>query len=121
MTILQKEKFGIGDAIFDVEPDNNRVRMTLGKETTECTKMDLWAMVFAIMGPDEQEQIMPVRQTEVMHFEKKHMIQLKRDMKKGEVVMAVCRQSVPVTVVEGLKGMIKENTRAKGIPIIGGI
>ncbi len=82
--------------------------------------MDLWAMVYTISGPDQQEKMMPVRKTEVMHYVKEHNIQLKKDMKKGSILRARCHVSVPLTVVEGLKGMVEKEKKVNiGIPIIG--
>lgn len=108
------------DILIDRDPENKKIKVTVkGKEGT-CDFMDLWAAVFAMSGPEEQEKMMPVRQTEVTHYDRQHRIRLLKDMKKGEIVTANCHISVPTSVVEGLKGMVEKETKARiGLPIIG--
>lgn len=121
MALLEARTLQLGEALFDIQPGKDiRIRLRLGNASTEIPYRELFSMMFAISGPDEQEQLMPVRKTEVMHFTKKHVVKLKKDMKAGALMHVTCHQSVPLTVVEGLKGLAKEDARPKGIPIIGG-
>ena len=124
MTLIDRSVLQIGEAQFDVRPESEWIELKLGKTTTKFKKNDLWAMTFAIMGPEEQAKMMPVRRTETVHFEKLHKVKLLKDMRKGDTMVVKCRSIVEKTVVDGLRGMIKEEARdlAKAggsIPIIG--
>lgn len=76
-------------------------------------KLELWQVVFSTCDARTREQLLPVRQTEVMHYVKEHNVQLKKDMRKGEILRVRCETSVPLTVVEGLAGMHKKEIQAK--------
>jgi hypothetical protein len=75
---------------------------------------DLFGLVFMIVGEKEQEELMPVRKTEVRVYERQHRIKLNKDMKKGEIVVANCRVDIPLMVEEGLSKLIeKKASRTK--------
>lgn len=72
---------------------------------------ELYGMIFMLVGEKEQTEMMPVRKTEVRIYERQHRIKLKKDMKKGEIVIANCRIEVPLLVEEGLYGLVKRKAR----------
>jgi len=115
-----------GTAEFNVDPKKDTFLLTMGKETKEFKRVDLWAIVFAMSDSEQQEKMMPVRQTEVVTYKRIHNVMLKKDMKKGEKVKVGCEINVEKSVVEGLKGMIEQQKAknlpkpfSEGIPIIG--
>ncbi len=109
-----------GSILFDVDPESEHIMVKFAGKETKIKRMDLWGMVYAIMGEIEQEKMTPVRKTEVQHYDKEHLYQLKKDAKKGTVLRIRCHLSVPLTVVEGLKGMVEKEKKVNiGIPIIG--
>jgi hypothetical protein len=87
----------------------------IGGKTATMTKLELWQFVFSICDPDLREQIMPVRQTEVMEYTKVHTVQLKKDMRRGEIMKVRCITHVPTTVVEGLAGMVERGSAKSSI------
>ena len=102
-----------GTAEFNVKPNADTFKLTMGKETKEFKKIDLWSMVFAIMGPDEQEKMLPVRQTEVVTYKRIHNVKLKKAMPAGAILKVQCEINVPQTVTEGLKGMITQQKKSQ--------
>jgi len=75
---------------------------------------ELYALIFMLVGKEEQEVLMPIRQTDVRTYVRQHRIKLKKDMKKGEIVVANCRISVPLIVENGLRGLMKKR-KSRGI------
>jgi hypothetical protein len=72
---------------------------------------ELYGMIFLLVDKEQQAELMPVRQTQVRIYERQHRIKLKKDMKRGEIVVANCRVEVPLIVEEGLAGLIKSKAR----------
>lgn len=104
-----------GDTLLvDVDPGREHVRFRIGKHEVMVSLAELWGFCFMVADEETQEKLLPVRQTEVMHYEKIHTIQLKKDMKRGQVVRARCHIDVPLTVVEGLQGMVKRQALPSG-------
>lgn len=66
----------------------------------------LYGMIFMLVGEKEQMEMMPVRQTQVRVYERQHRIKLKKDMKKGELVIANCRISVPIYIEENIRAFM---------------
>jgi hypothetical protein len=112
-----------GTAEFDVDPDQEVFRMTVGKEQRRFKRVDLWSMVFAIANAEQQADMIPVKRSEVVTYRRKHNVKLKKDMRKGDVVHVSCEINVEKSVVEGLKGMIEQQASKVvdrgGLPIIG--
>jgi len=112
-----------GTCEFNVDPDQEQFKMTMGKETKRFRRVDLWSLTFAIANAEQQADMIPVRRSEVVTYRRKHNVKLKKDMKKGEVIHVSCEMNVEKTVVEGLKGLIEQNAPKVvdrgGLPIIG--
>ena len=119
MALLEKKTVEIGNGVyFDVDPEDEMIRMRVGKEEKMVRKADLYSFCFIIADAANQDKLTAVKQTEVQHFTRLHRIQLKKDMRKGDVVTTRCHISVPVAVVEGLKHIV-ERRKPKGIPLLG--
>lgn len=87
------------------------VVLKMGDKKAYVKIKDLYGLIFMLVGEEEQKDMMPVRKTEVRIYERQHRIKLKKDMKKGEIVVANCRIEVPLIVEEGLYGLVKRRTR----------
>lgn len=111
MTLLDRHQIKMGDVTFDVHPKSDWIDVTIGKEHGKIKYSDLFGMVFTIADPKRQEEMMPVRQTEVMRYRKVHAVQLKKDMHKGEIMKVRCETDVPLTVVEGLRGLVEKEKK----------
>ena len=74
---------------------------------------ELYALIFMLVGKEEQEVLMPIRQTDVRTYIRQHRIKLKKNMKKGEIVVANCRISVPVLVEENIKAFMGKKYKTK--------
>lgn len=100
--VTSKGEAELGDGLV-IKYDPKHDMLDIGGR--KVTKLELWQFVYSIVDANMREQIMPIRQTEVMHFTKVHTVQLKRDLKAGQFMKVRCHNSVPVTVVEGLAGL----------------
>ena len=113
------------DIEVEINKDNKQkdyVEMRVKDENDEWIKSfisikDLYGLIFMIVGEEEQKDMMPVRQTQVRVYERQHRIKLKRDMRKGEVVVANYRISVPLIVEEGLRSLVGRRAKSSGILI----
>ena len=110
-----------GTAEFNVDPGKDTFRLTMGKETRSFRRVDLWALVYAMSDDEQQSKMMPVRKIEMLTYRRIHNIKVKKHLKPGDTIKCKCEMNVEQTVVEGLKGMIQQNTNriAAGVPIIG--
>lgn len=120
MTLLDKNSLHIGDVEhgiqFDFDPADKFLTVKIGKETARVKYVDLWGVVYALGDERQMEQITPVRQTEVMVYERVHNVKLKKNMRAGEIMKVRCKIDVPVTIVEGLAGF-KEKAPSKIISL----
>ena len=84
---------------------------------------DLYGLIFVLVNPEQQQEMMPVRKTEIRYYERQHRVKVKRDIKRGEEVIVNCKISVPLVVEEGLAGLLKRKQTKSGIllPKKGGI
>ena len=73
----------------------------------KCSKLELYQFVFGICDESMREQMMPVRTSEVITFERIHNVQLKKDSKAGSIIRVSCQMNIPVRIEEGLKGLSK--------------
>lgn len=125
MTDLRgKRDVGMEVLFSDNEDLKETVKVTMGSEEAIISVKDLYSFIFVIANAEQQEQLTPVKQTLVRKIQKLHKIRAKKDIKKGEFVVARCETNVPVEVWEGMKGMmgkrVLERKKTFGnIPIIG--
>ena len=122
MALLEPKTVELADGIFvDVDPDNEMLRLRIGNESRMIRKSELYSFCYIIADSATQDQLTPIKMTEVQHFTRMHRIKLKKDMRAGDTVTCRCHVSVPTTVVEGLKHIVdRKKTIHGGIPIIGG-
>ena len=79
---------------------------------------ELYGLIFMLVDEKQQQELMPIRQTEVRIYERQHRIKLKKDMKKGELVVANCRISMPVRIEENIRALMgKQYKKGSGILI----
>lgn len=125
MALLDRNIMKIGNMLFDVDPDSEHINVSMendhGKEVakTRIKRMDLWSMVYAMSGPNEQDMMTPVRQSEVVTYRRIHNIKITKPVKVGDIIKCKCEINVEKTVVEGLKGMVEQQKTVSGVPIIG--
>ena len=96
-----------------------RIRDKNGEWIKSFVKIrDLYGLIFMLVDEEQQQELMPVRQTQVKIYERQHRIKLKKDMKKGEIVVANCKIEVPVRVEENIRALMgKKYQKSSGILI----
>ena len=104
---------------FDIDPDREMVKMTLGKESIKFKFIDLWSLIYAASGPEQQERMTPVRQTEVLTYRRIHNYKLKKAQPAGAILRIPCEMNVEKSVVESLRGLLPEHKGTGEFPIIG--
>ena len=127
MSITSHNKATLSDLNkrHDIEVEINKkeegqdfVEMTMkgedGKTVTAFVELkELYSLIFSLMGPEEQSEMMPVRKTQMTTFKRKHIVMLTKNMKKGEKVSVMCEINVPTVIEEGLAGIIGKRKMSK--------
>lgn len=97
-----------------------KLRLTIGKESTEVEYKDLWAALFVNADKEQQDGMMPVRKTPMMVFSRKYVIEARKDIKAGEKIVFWGEVNVEQTVVdaiakrEGVKEIIPSTDESEG-------
>lgn len=110
--------------VIDPKPDRELyVKIKVKDKETSIPFKDLYSFVFFTATEDQQAELMPIKQTVVKKIIKRHVVQAKKDIKKGELINVLCETNVPVEIWEGIvaeKRMRNPTTKAiSNIPIIG--
>ena len=111
-----KDISGINDVDFEVNWDpkqKNSIKVTLGGKISHISKDDLWNFVFTIVQTSQQQRMIPVLKHEMIRYQKEHQIELQRDMKKGEIVIAHCAVNVKEEVDSAMRRELEEEKSYK--------
>lgn len=119
--ILDKKTIELGEGVFlDVDPKSEYINLRMDHSKGKLIKkVDLWAACFAIADGKTQEALMPVRQTEMVTFERVHHVKLKKDVREGTMLNFKCKVSVPQVVTEGLAGSLTKKRSKILMPLRG--
>ena len=80
-----------------VEVDGKRVEAFIDKK-------ELWSVAFAVANEKDQEAMIPVETRTTRVFRKQVQIKATKDIRKGEIIMATVKFTVPLhTLVEASK------------------
>lgn len=114
MALLEKKTIQVGETaenegiFFDIDPDNEYVQVRIGTSKCGIKKSELWGLAFAIADAKTQDDLMPVRKTEVMTYERVHKVRLKKSLNAGDIMKVRCHIDVPVAINESLKGIVED-------------
>lgn len=89
---------------------SKKIKVEIAGKQVEMTKLELWQFVFSICDDDLREELLPVRKTEMMEYERLHSVELSKDMKQGEILQVKCRTNIPKMVVDAI--MLEEKPTA---------
>lgn len=107
---------------FSSNPDSkDKVRIGIEGSQAVVAIKDLYDFVFLIADAIQQERLMPVKTTTVRKIIKRHIVEVTKDIKKGQKLNVRCETNVPVETIEGLAGMFEKQIKDKartGIPLI---
>lgn len=100
------------------------VKMTMDGKSAIIPISELHTLVWSVANEQQRDDLTPLKQTLVRKLVKRHIVEAKRDIKKGQMINVRCETNVPLEIYEGLKGLMpKRNptTRATAfsVPIIG--
>src|SRR3990167_8666547 len=97
------------------------VKLTMGNKTAMISIKELHSLVWSVANANQRDDLTPVVQRNIRYVEGYHKIQAKKDIKKGEFIMARYQVPVEERVVQGLKGLIGATAKKVfgGISIIG--
>jgi 23S rRNA C2498 (ribose-2'-O)-methylase RlmM len=78
------------------------------KDSKEWLKSDipiqeLYSLVVSLVSGEQLDDLMPEREIKVRVYERQHKIELLRDMKKGEIVVANFKVEVPIDINDDIK------------------
>lgn len=97
----KKNVMQIGDMTFS-PTTKGMVKVSIGSKSTIVDYKELWGVIFMFSDKERQDAMMPVRKEERMVFSRKHTVQLKNDMKAGEMLNVWCEVSIPQTIVDAI-------------------
>ena len=86
-----------------VDDINDVVKFTINGHSSIIKRQDLFSFMFVTGTPEQQEQLMPVRETKIVKHFRQHRVVAKKDIKAGEQLVVNCQVDVPVAIYEGLK------------------
>ena len=96
------------------------VKLTLGGKSAVVAIKDLYTLVWSIGSAEQRDNLMPIKQTLVRKIRKRHIVEVTKDIRKGEKLNVRCETNVPVEIWEGLRGMMgKKSYSMDSVPIIG--
>lgn len=108
MALLEKKTIELASGLsLHIDPNSEFLQMKVGKDFYTVKKTEFYGVCFLMADPDTQARLMPVRQTEMMTYERIHNVEVTRDIHKGQRLRVRCEVNVPLTVVEGLAGNVK--------------
>jgi hypothetical protein len=119
---LKKQNDITAEINFSKEEDlADCVRLTVGGKSALIPVKELHSLVWMVVDSQQREEMTPVVQKNIRYVEGYHKIQAKKDIKKGEYIMARYQVPVEERVVQGLKGMIGGIAKKTfgSVPIIG--
>lgn len=67
---------------------------------------EIYSFMLIAGTPEQQDNLIPVKQTRVKKIIKRHVVMAKKDIKEGEMINVRCETNVPVEIVEGLRGLV---------------
>jgi hypothetical protein len=97
-----KQEFVFNKATFLFDPKKEYFRVKIGNEETSVKRTDLWMMVFMTNGGKRQDDLLEVKQNEMMQFVRQHQVKATKDIKEGELITVNCNVNVPQVVVDSL-------------------
>ena len=119
MTFVERTHLQIGQGsdtvIFKYEPDSDYILIGMGKEEAKVKYIDLWGVIFSMGDERQKEQLIPVRQTEMLKYERIHSVQLKKDMKRGQIMNVKCVVDIPKVVATDIENEIMKAKMKKNI------
>ena len=82
------------------------IKMSIGDKEAIIPIAELVGLLLSIGTDEQKDSLMPVRKTEMRKYVRQHRIMAKKNIKKGEFIVVNCEIDVPLTVTEGLAGII---------------
>jgi len=98
---------------FSSDPKwTDTVRVIMGSEEAYIPVRDLYGLIFVICNEEQQQDLMPVRQTTITKYLRQHTIRVGKSMKPGDTIVANCEIDVPTTVEEGISGILNKRKKS---------
>lgn len=93
---------GIDTVSFAIDPAKANVLVRMGSMRVLMKKSDLWQMAWLISRQKEQDDLISIRKTHLMKFERGMKIQATKDIRKGEFIQINVPINIPTLIVESL-------------------
>ena len=77
-------------------------KLTMGNKSTTMSRDELFGLLFLFADEQQQEDLIPIKETKVRSITRLLSFKLKKDMRKGEIVRAAYTYFMPETIVEKL-------------------
>jgi len=84
------------------------LKMTIDGKIAHVKIEDLYGLAFVVCDPEQQMNLMPVRQTTIRKVIRQHTVKIGKNLKAGEKIIVNCEYDTPVSIEEGLAGNLKK-------------
>lgn len=88
--------------------EQNLVKFKIGDKEAVISIAELHMLTFTLVDPERQADLVPVKQEIVQKMTKVHLVEVTKDLRKGEKLKFRCEVNVPVDIYNGLYGNIKK-------------
>lgn len=85
-----------------------------GKEAY-IKRSDLFAMMFVLATPEQQEDMIPVTRKEMKPYERQHRVKVTKDLKEGDELVVNCIVHVPSIIDESIRAEISGQKKEEGV------
>jgi len=99
------------DLDIDIDPKKDTIDVRVGDKKAVIKKKDLFSLAFVIADPDEQADMVPIKQTKIRKYKRQYRIKAAKDIKKGEDIIFSTEFDVPLEVYNGLAKDIFERSK----------
>lgn len=78
---------------------------------------DLYGLVFLLVGPEEQADMIPIKKTEMRSEVRKIRVKAQKDIKRGEEIVVNYKLDYPLIIEENVNKLLGKSRRNSGIII----
>jgi hypothetical protein len=99
------------EILLDVNWDpelSDYIKMDFNGEIAFIKKADMFAFMFVLATPEQQDLLVPVRKDEMRPYDRQHRVIVQKDLKAGEEVIVNCKIHVPTIIDASIREELKK-------------
>ena len=100
--IKEDTTFPLGDGLTVRSISGKEFLFKVGKEQCEISRDKLYSLLFYFGDEKQQEEMIPIKETQVTTSRRLLKVKVKRDIKKGEIIKAWYDSPVSATIKDSI-------------------